>query len=59
MGGRRFNGVAGKRVPAISKSLHISPHTVRNHLKSIYRQIGVGSQSELIEHVRVLGSPNR
>jgi DNA-binding CsgD family transcriptional regulator len=44
--------VAGKRVQRISDELFISPHTVRNHLKSIYRQLGVGNQSELIEHVR-------
>jgi PAS domain S-box-containing protein len=49
--------VAGQRVPAIAEELHISQHTVRNHLKSIYRQLGVGSQSELIERVRSLGDP--
>ncbi len=48
--------VSGKRVPAIAKMLHISPHTVRNHLKSIFRQVGVSNQSELIEHVRSLGA---
>jgi len=46
--------VAGARVPAISEQLHISPHTVRNHLKSIYRKCGVRNQSELIQHVRSL-----
>jgi PAS domain S-box-containing protein len=46
--------VAGQRVPAIAAELHISQHTVRNHLKSIYRQLGVGNQSELIERVRSL-----
>jgi PAS domain S-box-containing protein len=49
--------VSGQRVPAIAEILHISPHTVRNHLKSIFRQVGVGNQSELIEHVRSLGTP--
>jgi PAS domain S-box-containing protein len=48
--------VSGERVPSIAKQLHISPHTVRNHLKSIYRQVGVGNQSELIEHVRSFGA---
>ncbi len=48
--------VSGKRVPAIAKMLHISPHTVRNHLKSIFRQVGVSNQSELIEYVRSLGA---
>jgi PAS domain S-box-containing protein len=49
--------VTGQRVPAISADLHISQHTVRNHLKSIYRQLDVGTQSELIERVRSLKAP--
>ncbi len=48
--------LSGERVSAIAKALHISPHTVRNHLKSIFRQVGVGNQSELIEHLRSLGA---
>lgn len=46
--------VAGDRVPAIAKHLHISPHTVRNHLKSMYRKLGVSTQSDLIQRVRDL-----
>jgi len=46
--------VRGSRVPAIAKSLFISANTVRNHLKSVYRKVGVSSQSELIELVRSL-----
>ncbi len=46
--------MAGERVPAIAKELHISPHTVRNHLKSVFRKLDVGSQSELIQRVRAL-----
>jgi PAS domain S-box-containing protein len=49
--------VAGERVSTIARSLHISPHTVRNHLKSVYRQLNVGGQAELIEHVRALAPP--
>jgi PAS domain S-box-containing protein len=43
---------AGMRAPGIAGSLHISPHTVRNHLKAIYRKLGVKTQAELIERVR-------
>jgi len=46
--------VSGKRVPAIAKDLFISPHTVRNHLKSMYRKLDVSSQADLIEYVRGL-----
>jgi DNA-binding CsgD family transcriptional regulator len=48
---------AGSRVPSIAKRLFISPHTVRNHLKAIYRKLGVGSQAELIERLRGTPAP--
>jgi len=47
---------AGDRVPAIAEQLHISQHTVRNHLKSMFRKLEVGNQSELIERIRALSS---
>ena len=46
--------VAGERVPTIAGKLFISQHSVRNHLKSMFRKLGVGSQGELIERVREL-----
>jgi PAS domain S-box-containing protein len=48
--------VAGDRVPTIADRLHISQHTVRNHLKSMYRKLDVGTQAELIEFIRSLAS---
>lgn len=44
--------VDGWRVPQVGKRLFISVHTVRNHLKSIYRKLGLHSQQELIAHAR-------
>ena len=32
----------------IARALHISPHTARNHLKSILRKLGVHSQAALV-----------
>jgi PAS domain S-box-containing protein len=46
--------VAGDRVPGIAERLHISQHTVRNHLKSMFRKLDIGTQSALIEFVRKL-----
>jgi DNA-binding CsgD family transcriptional regulator len=41
--------LAGNRVPAIAKALFISQSTVRNHLSSVFRKLGVESQQELID----------
>jgi len=38
------------RVSAIARELKITDHTVRNHLKAIYRKTGVHSQAALLEH---------
>lgn len=48
--------VSGLRAPAIAKKLFISPHTVRNHLKSMYRKLDVPDQAALIAHVRELAA---
>jgi pimeloyl-ACP methyl ester carboxylesterase/DNA-binding CsgD family transcriptional regulator len=39
------------RMEEASKSLFISKHTARSHLKSVFRKTGVNSQSELIKHI--------
>src|SRR5688500_8080458 len=44
---------AGKDPKTIAQSLDISVHTVRSHLKNIYRKVGVRTQLELV--TRVLG----
>ncbi len=39
----------GHRVSTIAQRLFLSPHTVRNHLKAIFRKAKVGSQAELVD----------
>jgi two-component system nitrate/nitrite response regulator NarL len=43
---------AGQRVGAIAGRLGVSEHTVRNHLKAVYRKLDVHSQVELLSRWR-------
>jgi pSer/pThr/pTyr-binding forkhead associated (FHA) protein len=38
----------GKSEKAVASELKMSPHTVHNHVKEIYRRMGVGSRPELL-----------
>lgn len=42
----------GARVVTIARQLQLSPHTVRNHLKSVFRKLNVHGQHELFEYWR-------
>ncbi len=44
--------IDGANAKIISRSLAISPGTVRNHIKQIYRKLGVHSQVELLATMR-------
>ncbi|MFN8060410.1 MAG: helix-turn-helix transcriptional regulator [Vicinamibacterales bacterium] len=43
--------MACHRLTEVSKDLGISIHTARNHLKSVFRKLGVRSQSELVQAI--------
>ncbi|MDQ1724609.1 MAG: hypothetical protein QOG52_1637 [Frankiaceae bacterium] len=44
--------LAGERVPMMAERMFLSQSTVRNHLTSVYRKLGVGSQQELLTVLR-------
>jgi DNA-binding CsgD family transcriptional regulator len=48
---------SGDRVSLLAEDLRISPNTVRNHLKAIFRKLGVNSQPQLVRTVRALTQP--
>jgi DNA-binding NarL/FixJ family response regulator len=39
---------AGKSDRAIAESLHVSEHTVRSHIKNLYRKLGVSSRAHAV-----------
>jgi len=46
--------LGGQRVASIARHLFVSEHTVRNHLKSIFRKLHAHSQAELIDRYNAL-----
>ncbi|WP_411035946.1 LuxR C-terminal-related transcriptional regulator [Shinella sp. BYT-45] len=44
--------IEGGCAKTISRALAISPGTVRNHIKTVYRKLGVHSQVELMAAAR-------
>jgi DNA-binding CsgD family transcriptional regulator len=44
--------MGGQRVPAIARHMYLAPSTVRNHLSTVFRKLGVHSQADLIDLVR-------
>jgi DNA-binding NarL/FixJ family response regulator len=39
----------GERVLTIARGMFLSPSTIRNHLSTIYRKVGVASQADLLD----------
>lgn len=50
--------LGGERVPMIAGHLFLSTSTVRNHLTSVYRKLGVRSQNELLSLMRGASAPS-
>lgn len=43
-----LGAIHGHAAPRIAKVLKLSPHTVRAHLKHVFRKLGINSQKELV-----------
>ena len=43
-----IGAIHGHAAPRIAKALKLSPHTVRAHLKHVFRKLGINSQKELV-----------
>lgn len=43
----------GERVSRIAADLYLSPSTVRSHLSSVFKKVGVHSQAELIDRLQL------
>jgi DNA-binding CsgD family transcriptional regulator len=50
---------SGLRAPSIATRLYLSPSTVRNHLSTAFRKMGVTSQAEFFELIAAAGGPKR
>ncbi|WPE19309.1 hypothetical protein ShzoTeo12_04730 [Shinella zoogloeoides] len=48
--------IDGGCAKTISRDLTIAPGTVRNHIKTVYRKLGLHSQVELMAAVREAGT---
>jgi DNA-binding CsgD family transcriptional regulator len=44
----------GERVTAVAANMGIAPNTVRNHIKAVFRKLGVRSQTEMFVKLRFL-----
>jgi DNA-binding NarL/FixJ family response regulator len=49
----------GERVHTIADALFVSQSTVRNHLSSIFKKVGVHSQAELLRRLRSSDAPSQ
>ena len=47
--------------PEIARELHISPNTVRTHIKNLYAKLATHHRAETVAHARALGllAPSR